>query len=573
MKSKNLLLAIVMTFILSVVGMNLATKEAMANEGYTCVCNGEYYTSWVDAAEKLDSEGISGTIQMITDETMTCYANLSTDEITITLDLNGKNVNYPDCDEYTGVQINEGMTFILDDSVGTGTYSVGNDYYGMIFVAGGNFIMNGGTIITNENKATNEKAIYSNYGSTTINGGKIKTRFPFQLYGKFGTTYLNMTGGELIGETNCVITGDAIASISDGSIYCKNEDYPALVIGIWDYSGKGLWPRVTIKGGEFHNPDYAGIKIFSYANDETGACNFDNYLAYGYKFSDSTITDDGTSYLTAPYVKVSPIESTVTFDANGGIVKPDSKKVFYEREYGELPKAIRPAYIFDGWYTDKIAGEKVTEHTMFMEVKDVTLYAHWKEIPRLTEPTIEEPSVTNPTDEEIVKIEANKSNTKITGIRNKVYTGKKVTLNLKVVCNGKKLANGTDYTVKYSSNKKVGKAKVKITFKGNYTGEITESFNINPKSTNITKITSKKNKINVNWKKNKQADGYEFICSTSKKFKSKKVVSIKSNKTTKTTIKKLKSNKRYYVKIRTYKVVKGKKYYSAWSKVNSIRVK
>ena len=47
----------------------------------------------------------------------------------------------------------------------------------------------------------------------------------------------------------------------------------------------------------------------------------------------------------------------------------------------------------------------------------------------------------------------------------------------------------------------------------------------------------------------------------------------KSPKTTKKVIKKLKSKKRYYVQIRTYKTVGGQYYYSTWSKSKSVKVK
>ena len=42
------------------------------------------------------------------------------------------------------------------------------------------------------------------------------------------------------------------------------------------------------------------------------------------------------------------------------------------------------------------------------------------------------------------------------------------------------MKNGTDYTVKYSNNKKVGTATVTITGKGSYGGIITKTFKINP---------------------------------------------------------------------------------------------
>lgn len=47
----------------------------------------------------------------------------------------------------------------------------------------------------------------------------------------------------------------------------------------------------------------------------------------------------------------------------------------------------------------------------------------------------------------------------------------------------------------------------------------------------------------------------------------------KKQKTTKYKVKKLKAKKKYYVRVRTYKTVKGKKVYSSWSKVKSIKTK
>ena len=63
--------------------------------------------------------------------------------------------------------------------------------------------------------------------------------------------------------------------------------------------------------------------------------------------------------------------------------------------------------------------------------------------------------------------------------------------------------------------------------------------------------------------------------STSKKFTSKttKKVTFKKGTTKKTTLKKLKSKKKYYVRIRAYKTVNGKKAYGSYSSVKSVTVK
>ncbi len=95
-----------------------------------------------------------------------------------------------------------------------------------------------------------------------------------------------------------------------------------------------------------------------------------------------------------------------------------------------------------------------------------------------------------------------------------------------------------------------------------------------PKSASIKKVKAAKKAISVIWKKVGGVKGYQVQVATDKKFKkNKKTVTIKKQKTTKTTVKKLKAKKKYYVRVRTYKTVNGKKVYSAWSKVKSVKIK
>ena len=95
-----------------------------------------------------------------------------------------------------------------------------------------------------------------------------------------------------------------------------------------------------------------------------------------------------------------------------------------------------------------------------------------------------------------------------------------------------------------------------------------------PKSTNPKKVKAAKKAISVTWKKVGGVKGYQIQLATDKKFKkNKKTVTVKKQKTTKTTVKKLKAKKKYYVRVRTYKIVNGKKVYSSWSKVKSVKTK
>ena len=95
-----------------------------------------------------------------------------------------------------------------------------------------------------------------------------------------------------------------------------------------------------------------------------------------------------------------------------------------------------------------------------------------------------------------------------------------------------------------------------------------------PKSAKIKKVKPAKKAISVEWKKVSGVKGYEVQVATDKKFKkNKKTTIVKKQKTTKVTIKKLKAKKKYYVRIRTYKTVNGKKVYSSWSKVKTVKTK
>ena len=167
------------------------------------------------------------------------------------------------------------------------------------------------------------------------------------------------------------------------------------------------------------------------------------------------------------------------------------------------------------------------------------------------------------------------NNTITFGIKDKTYTGKNINQTFTIIDGTNILKEGKDYTVKYSSNKKVGTATITITGKGNYTGTTKRKFKINPKSTSLKKLTAGKKQFKATWKAQKtETTGYQIEYSTNKKFRTgNKKTKITKNKVTESTIKKLKAKKKYYVRIRTYKTVSGKKYYSDWSKVKTVTTK
>lgn len=173
-------------------------------------------------------------------------------------------------------------------------------------------------------------------------------------------------------------------------------------------------------------------------------------------------------------------------------------------------------------------------------------------------------------------VEAQKiENAEVSGIVAKTYTGKAITQDVVVTLGDKTLAAGTDYEVTYENNVKVGLASVKIAGKGKYEGEITKTFKINPKSVALTSVKAQNKALKATWKKSaNKVTGYQVRYSTSSKFKTYKTVSVKyTKKINSKVVKNLKSNKRYYVKVRTYTKTADGTYYSVWSKAKSAKVK
>lgn len=131
----------------------------------------------------------------------------------------------------------------------------------------------------------------------------------------------------------------------------------------------------------------------------------------------------------------------------------------------------------------------------------------------------------------------------------------------------KKLKAGTKYKFKVRAYKTVNKKK----YYGSYSSELqTATKTSTPK---ITSVTTGSKKANLKWKKVSGATGYEIYMATSKNGKYSKVKTITKSSTVKYSKTKLKKNKKYYFKVRTYKTVNGKKIYSSYSTVKSIKIK
>ena len=161
------------------------------------------------------------------------------------------------------------------------------------------------------------------------------------------------------------------------------------------------------------------------------------------------------------------------------------------------------------------------------------------------------------------------------------YTGQDIEPVISVKKDGKELIKDEEYYVQYTKNNLVGTATARIAGKGNYDGQIYKLFTINPKPSKIISLKpvkpskkAKTRKLTVKWQKvPDQIDGYYIQYSLKKNMSGSKSKKITKPATVKTTLTKLKAKKKYYVRIKTYKIIRGKNYQSAWSKNIAVKTK
>ena len=107
---------------------------------------------------------------------------------------------------------------------------------------------------------------------------------------------------------------------------------------------------------------------------------------------------------------------------------------------------------------------------------------------------------------------------------------------------------------------------------GSYTFTLDYSISA-PKAPTLSSVKNLSGKkLSIKWKKVSGASGYELQYATNKKFKSGLVKKTLSKTKTSATYKKMKKGKTYYVRMRSYITYNGKKVYSNYSAVKSVKI-
>lgn len=164
----------------------------------------------------------------------------------------------------------------------------------------------------------------------------------------------------------------------------------------------------------------------------------------------------------------------VSFNPTGGeLVDQDTFILKNEGLYPELPTPIKRGYQFEGWYTTKQGGIKITKDIPVLLNSDTMLYARWVE------------------DNQYVNNEL----FSYSSIAEQVYTGNNIKPEPEIIYDGIVLQKGKDYTLSYKNNKNVPKESsnkiptVVVNGKGNFSQKIEIPFQIIEKNIEDTDIS------------------------------------------------------------------------------------
>lgn len=164
----------------------------------------------------------------------------------------------------------------------------------------------------------------------------------------------------------------------------------------------------------------------------------------------------------------------------------------------------------------------------------------------------------------------------IVKVSDQTYNGTAKTPRVLVRVGTDTLKEDVDYELEYRNNKNPGKATVVLTGIGDYSGTKKAYFVIAPKKMtwiSVKAVTNTRGKaVALSWRGDRYASGYELHCSEKKSSGYKRIGTISKNRYTRCTHER-RPRGNYYYKVRSYILVDGKKYYSAFSNVKGVRVK
>jgi uncharacterized repeat protein (TIGR02543 family) len=234
---------------------------------------------------------------------------------------------------------------------------------------------------------------YISYRGNTNTSGSVPSDTPYT----FGGSAATVAGQGTLAKTNSTFSGWNTAANGTGTSYTAGVSTYSTAADLILYA---QWTAIqytvtwSAQGGSVSpssssgsvgtiitapTPTYTG-NTFLYWRDGTTVFNYANQVSAGGSW---TIVGNTTFY-----AWWTPIQYTVTYNANGGSVSPASATVNYGSSV-TLPTPTRSGYTFNGWYTASSGGTLVgSAGASYTPSSTITIYAQWTLTPVIPTVTI-----------------------------------------------------------------------------------------------------------------------------------------------------------------------------------------
>lgn len=333
-------------------------------EGYT-------FTGWYTSA------GASASIVPYTTTTKTLYAHWSGNNYSLIFDGNGGTVSTSSMTVAYGSTYGTLPTPTRSNYTFAGWYTTAKGGYKRSATSVVNFT--GSLTLYAQWKGISSKLSYDSNGGAAITTTKTITceaaygalSTPTRTGYSFDGWYTSVVGGELITAESIVNTQSNQTLYAHWTVYKPTITFNANGGRVLENGLKVTLMKVIRTYGEYYGAMPAasrvGYTFDGWSTSTTGTT----------RISESSVITVTTS--DTIYARWIANTSTVQFDANGGSVSQASAVVTYGAAYGTLPIPVMTGYQFNGWYTAKIGGTKITAASVVDLLETQTLYANWEE--------------------------------------------------------------------------------------------------------------------------------------------------------------------------------------------------
>lgn len=212
-------------------------------------------------------------------------------------------------------------------------------------------------------------AISNEIGTLVLNSATIKDNFVYN-GGLGGGVFANQYKADGTNDSSITLAGSCV--ISDNYSVASDGTHNASNLYIYTKSSGNDIPKIKLAD------DFAPTANVSVTVDDSSV-NANDFLTGDLSKIHNNLVSDTEGYFYSYNAETGSADykqgTKITLNAAGGTC--ESKFVYADSVYGELPKPYKPNYAFAGWFTASVGGTEVTADTPITSDSPRTLYAHW----------------------------------------------------------------------------------------------------------------------------------------------------------------------------------------------------